>query len=393
MKIGIYSPYFAIMGGGELYLGTIAETLARDHQVDLVSETDVPLFEYQRLFGLDLGKTKIRRIPPIPFVESLHPLLFHRWHQYSRRTAFTSQYDLFVVMPRNFRIPFRILSNRKILHLQVPDRPWTGPDFILAVKSGRWSDARNEIVKKFWYPHRYSQFDSVLINSKFHQDVIASRLKNPNAIVLPPPVVLKKGVPWSQKQKWILGVGRFFEGLHGKRQDVLISTFAKLSQLEPGWKLILAGGLAQESSAQQYAEKLKSQAKELPVEFHFNLPLSELNELYAKSSFFWHASGFGAPSDAPERMEHFGISTVEAMSAGCIPMVYRAGGQIEIVQEGRTGTFWQSEDELVQRTREAIATGTALEPISAAAVQDSDRYGKERFVKTIQELVKKFQST
>jgi glycosyltransferase involved in cell wall biosynthesis len=30
--------------------------------------------------------------------------------------------------------------------------------------------------------------------------------------------------------------------------------------------------------------------------------------------------------------EHFGLSTVEAISAGCIPLVHNSGGQIEIVK-------------------------------------------------------------
>jgi len=36
-------------------------------------------------------------------------------------------------------------------------------------------------------------------------------------------------------------------------------------------------------------------------------------------------------------LEHFGITTVEAMAAGCVPLVYDSGGQAEIVSSGYNG--------------------------------------------------------
>src|SRR5262245_45143684 len=171
------------MGGGELYLGTIAEVLSRDYQVDLISESDISPTAFQKFFGLDLSSVQIRKIPQIPFVESLNPLLPDRSRQYLQNTRFTQEYDLFIIMPRNFRIPFRTLSKRSILHLQVPDRPWDFSDYLKALTSGKFSVLRNEIVKALRYPKRYAEFDAVVINSKFHQDIVSKRLVNPNAIV------------------------------------------------------------------------------------------------------------------------------------------------------------------------------------------------------------------
>jgi glycosyltransferase involved in cell wall biosynthesis len=52
------------------------------------------------------------------------------------------------------------------------------------------------------------------------------------------------------------------------------------------------------------------------VELKPNLPRSQLRELLSKALFYLH----------PEFTEHFGIAVIEAMSAGCIPIVYRDGG-------------------------------------------------------------------
>ncbi len=56
--------------------------------------------------------------------------------------------------------------------------------------------------------------------------------------------------------------------------------------------------------------------------FHVDAPGAELADLYARASIFWHAAGLGEDAeDDPNRMEHFGISIVEAMSAGAVPVV------------------------------------------------------------------------
>ncbi|MCI0612688.1 glycosyltransferase family 4 protein [bacterium] len=390
MRIGIYGPYFGIMGGGELYLGTIAEVLSRDYQVDLVSESDISPTAFQKFFGLDLSLVQIRKIPQIPFVESLNPLFPERTEQYLQNTRFTQEYDVFIIMPRNFRIPFRTLSKRSILHLQVPDRPWQFQDYFKALTSGKFSELRNEIVKAFRYPSRYAQFDAVVINSRFHQDIISKRLVNPHAIVLHPPVMLRQPRDWDQKQKTILAVGRFFRGLHSKRQDVLVDAFRSFSKQAPEWKFVLAGGLSDEPSARDYSERLRQSAEGLPIEFRTNVAASELDELFSSSRFFWHAAGFEVPKTAPEKMEHFGIATVEAMSTGCIPLAYRAGGQEEIINDGTNGFFWTSKSELVERTLSLVNNDQQCEKISRAAIERSKEFGKDRFAEKLLTLVGSF---
>lgn len=386
-KIGIYSPYFGVLGGGELYLGTIAEVLSQNHEVELISESPIPLSRLQEFLGLNLQRCNIRIIPPIPYVESIAPFFLHRLFRYFESTSFTKEFDLFILMPRNFRIPYRVLSSKKILHLQVPDRPWRLGDFGRALLKGKLAEFRNRMVKAIRYPARFSEFDAVLVNSQFHFDVISGKLRDSRMMVLAPPVSLKKGRSWPSKEKIILNVGRFFRGLHSKRQDVLIKAFRVVAMNAPDWKFVLAGGRADDEGSLRYFEELQREAAGLPVELHANIPKNQLDDLYERASFYWHAAGFGAPPNAPEQMEHFGITTVEAMSAGCIPFVYRAGGQLEIIDEGIDGVFWEMEGELIDKTLKAIELGPTMENISEASVRKSQKFSKENFVKKILQLV------
>jgi hypothetical protein len=55
----------------------------------------------------------------------------------------------------------------------------------------------------------------------------------------------------------------------------------------------------------------------------------------------WHATGYGFDAEQyPAKQEHFGMTTVEAMSAGAVPVVLNTGGQREIVTHGDDGFLW-----------------------------------------------------
>ena len=70
--------------------------------------------------------------------------------------------------------------------------------------------------------------------------------------------------------------------------------------------------------------------------------------------------------------EHFGITIVEAMSAGCVPIAHDSGGPREIV--GETGLLWRREDELP----DMIAVAMKNSP-SAVARERAQFFNRARF--------------
>src|SRR5581483_5612288 len=106
----------------------------------------------------------------------------------------------------------------------------------------------------------------------------------------------------------------------------------------------------------------------------------ELIKEYAKSRFYWHAAGFGEDERSePIRFEHFGISTVESMAAGCVPIVFGKAGQREIVRHGRDGLLWKTLDELSKQTRWLIGNSPREASIREAARGRSLRFGQAAF--------------
>jgi glycosyltransferase involved in cell wall biosynthesis len=181
----------------------------------------------------------------------------------------------------------------------------------------------------------------------------------------------------------LLSVGRFFVGGHAKRQDILIDAFADL--LNGGVKDVefhLAGSSQPWGENLDYLASLRERAKDLPVVFHVNCSHGELADLYRRSGFYWHAAGFGVDiAQHPEQAEHFGLSLVEAMSAGALPLAYEAGGPKEIISAGVNGFFFTDARDLVAKTARLLdgADAARLAQMRAAACERAKAFDESNF--------------
>ena len=200
------------------------------------------------------------------------------------------------------------------------------------------------------------------------------------AEVLYPPVDVDHLQPGA-KAPLILSVGRFFRDGHSKRQDVMVQAARALAPvLPPEWRIVLAGGVGGRAEHRRYFAEVTSAAAGLPVDVIGDVPGPVLTDLYRRAALYWHAAGFSETSAIdPERCEHFGISTVEAMAAGCVPIVYDAGGQAEIVRPGVDGVRWRRVSELVQHTRELVRDERRRSEMARAAVGRAQLFGTSAF--------------
>src|SRR5206468_84092 len=110
-----------------------------------------------------------------------------------------------------------------------------------------------------------------------------------------------------------------------KKQQVMVETFKEM--VDSGvadWKLLIAASVRKEE--EKRFESMRQLAKGYPISFLVNQSNNDLWEVYAKAKIYWHASGFGEDIVLhPEYAEHFGITTVEAMGAGVVPVVIGIG--------------------------------------------------------------------
>jgi glycosyltransferase involved in cell wall biosynthesis len=93
--------------------------------------------------------------------------------------------------------------------------------------------------------------------------------------------------------------------------------FVELARMVPKTRFVAIGSLSDEAST--YYERLKRTAPE-NVSFVLS-PLRKVRDLLGRAMAYVHCA----------ENEHFGITIVEAMAAGCVPIVHDSGGPREIV--------------------------------------------------------------
>ena len=196
----------------------------------------------------------------------------------------------------------------------------------------------------------------------------------------------------ARKNRTILSVGRFFAGGHSKRHDVMLDAFRDLLRPCRGRRRAASGRVFVSVAAEHGIRGAdpdhgRGSAGHVPPEPLFRA----LGALYARAPIYWHATGYGLPpDDAGEKAEHFGISIVEAMAAGCVPLAYAAGGPCEIIEEGVSGFLFDSSTVLLSKTAAMLEAGgeESRIPIARRAAVAARRYSPEVFADAVRELVR-----
>ena len=337
-RVLIYNPYWDTMGGGERYSAqTAAVFLSRNWQVDIVWQSDIRSAVKAR-FGIDLQKAN---------------MISDYW---------TAKYDVVFwlsdgTLPASF-------AKTTLVHFQFPFTGIGGKTPLNFVKSRLYKFVVN------------SRFTKRFIDAEFGVD----------SQVLYPPIDTAGFVP-GKKTNTILYVGRFSHLTQLKNPHLLVDIFKKIHPHIPGWQLILAGGSGV-GTDNRYISALKKSIGTLPVSLILNPQLSQLQKLYSQAKIFWSATGFGADEKLePLKVEHFGIAVVEAMSAGCVPIVSDLGGYREIITTGRDGFLCSDLSALGKVTCKLITHPDLLTALSKMARQRSKIFGSVCFAAKLLSLI------
>lgn len=362
MKICLYSPYIPQhTGGGEKYMLDVALILAKKHHVSIAVPQqyagDASIVKKYESF---LNKS----LESISFI----PTPLGSGANFIRKLWWTRQFDVLYYLTDGSL--FFSLAKKNILHIQFP---------LQLDKSSVWE----QFKLKRW------QIKNT--NSEFTQQIVEKSWPVTIDLVHYPLVDLsefKKITHTVKKEKIILSVGRFFRHLHSKRQDVLVDIFRQLINKYPqemkGWKLIMIGAVED----QEYLSQIKRKKRNLPIEFYHELDRKKLLKWYAKASIYWHAAGFKIDArQNPEKVEHFGISTLEAMAAGCVPVVHGKGGQIEVLGEDLSDLLWLDKKTCLEKTKKLIANGKLRASYQDQARHRATVFSKESFQKKLFDMI------
>ena len=376
LRIGLHSPFFgSTVGGGEKYLGSAAEAIRDafpEHSLEIVSPVPVDQDLYRRMLGLDLHGIRLRTAPDGNGSGSL----LRRLNQVSRLRRVRNlvlagqallasrRFDLFISMV--YVIPAVTRARRSMIICQFP--------YELGGAGGR-----------LLWRREMERFDSVICYSDFVRGWISDYWGR-SATVVNPPIDIPNAEPdWDRKQNSILSVGRFFAAGHNKRQDLMVRTFREMVDAGlDGWKLVLAGSVHNDAVNAGYYESVVELARGYPVEIHDGPGYDKVQELYREASIYWHAAGSGVDARArPVELEHFGMTTAEAMGHGAVPVAMAAGGQLEVVTSGIDGYLWKEPSELRARTLELVRDPVLRRRLGEEARRASSRFDRPSFRRNI----------
>lgn len=355
MRIGIYDPYLDTMSGGEKYMLSLAKCLAKKYTVDIfwdTSKKEEIVDKAKKRFAFDLSE--------FTFV----PSLFTPDVSFVTRFMESRIYDHIIILSDG-SLPF--LGCPTTIHFQSPVE-WVDLSFKSKVKMAR--------------------IKHVVCNSQFTKSYIDKKFKIKSTVIYPPIALPeKKGI---KKTNNILHVGRYGinnSGSSYKKQEVLADVFKSMvDQGLKDWELVFVVSLREEDK--EKLAILQNETKEYPVRYVINPTNSALWEEYEKAKIYWHASGFGEDLKThPDRAEHFGMSTVEAMGMGAIPIVINAGGQKEIVQHGENGYVWNTKEELIHYTTHIIEDQKDMKHFAGLAEASAEKYSLKSFCQSFIDLV------
>jgi len=363
LKVLLYSPYVPKhTGGGEKYFFDVALTLAKKHTVVIgipnlnPRDTQAIKKKYEDFLGYRLDGLELRSC------------LLGSSASFLSKLFFTQKFDVVYYITDGSL--FFSLARRNILHIQVPLQ-LSKVSLIERLKLAQWqvkntnSFFTKSVIEESW-------------NTKIN--VVHQPMISMDELSLTPTQLVRK-------EKIILSVGRFFSHLHSKRQDILVQLFQQLqkqSSIAREWQLVLIGAVEDE----EFAQKVSELAQGLPIHILHDVSRTELLSWYKKASIYWHAAGFEVDQTLhPEKVEHFGISTLEAMAACCAPIVINKGGQPEILSQELGGYLWDFPDQCIDLTESLMADPELRQEVQQQANKRARDFDGTRFTQQLFDMV------
>lgn len=357
--LAIYDHSFHLIGGAQKYGLSMISTLQDRFDITIISNKEVSHSQFLRWYDMDLSGCEIKVIK-LPYFEDrkvthLDPACISKddknpFHLISMESG---NHDFFINNSMNEMV--YPLSQVSVFVCHFPERR----------------------PKSYFYADRYSQ---IVYNSRYTAEWIKKKWNLDPHVLVYPPVDMEPESPITEKKKTILSVARFeVEGT--KRQLEMMEAFIALRREYPDimkdWAFILVGGSETNNPYLRRLENLAAQNPDSDIHLKVNIPIEELQSLYKHSTLFWHLCGLTHRD--PSEIEHFGMTTVEAMQNKMVPIVYDGGGLREIVDHGIDGFRVKSRAELSHHTMSLCRNEKLVLELAENAHKKSQKFSRSRF--------------
>ena len=357
----------------------LAKTLKKNgYRVQLVTTQKIDWPKIQRILGM--GKEVIDKdtvIPPFIRLRTLYAI-FAYWFLRDMMFVPLMRRRLDVTITTTPTLPV-VFSDILYIHF---------PDFIPAYHDQHYPKFSHDGWKAYSLPFRLfcslsiKAFNAmkhkpvVLTNSVYSQRAIEEYL-NVKATVVYPPVDTEKyshGNLDTCRSNIVFTITRFVESKN-------VEEVLAVAKDAPEATFVILGSAAANSD---YPERLMSRAKKMGISDRISLVVNagddEKIRLLSQAKIYLHMM----------RYEHFGMSIVEAMSAGLVPVVHRSGGPwIDILREteGDVGYSYNDNREAARIISQLLKNDAEREHLSIKAVERAKTFDSSLFESSMIRIV------
>lgn len=358
MKILFVHPRLSVFGGAERVLVHMLEAL-RENELSLMTDCwDTEAVK--KMYGVELFG--IKWVQCQSFCPSSQHLVAFQWLRYTRGInrlirKVCGYYDLLIETQQVYVNPCSGMPLISYIHY---------PDLVAPPPEGNFTSSVYYALLRLLVLRRAKKTKLALTNSPFTARIIEKYLKIKPLVVYPPVDVKKfhSNRYWSEREDKVVNIGTF---LPFKRQHLLLEVAKQL----PTVQFVIIGTVSPDYRG--YYEELTAQ-KPNNVTIMANASFDDAREQLASAKAYVHLCP-----------EHFGISVVEAASAGCVPIVYHVGGPAECL--GNASLKWKGLKQLSTFTQEMITNENLWSELSERARKKSLEFDTSIFEARIRNII------
>jgi alpha-1,2-mannosyltransferase len=323
--VGVFCPTLHNYGGGEFVAVAIANTLAQNnYNVKLFTTKPVDAKAIKGFFGETLHP-KIEAVTQptalnIKGIMGFYQTIFRSYIAKSKIATFVDPYSNCVfpwtnVCYMHFPTLNRYAYRTRFPYLLSPHHTEVGalPQVILEKNLATYDDKL------------------ILANSYYTAKEIKSFSGKQVEVLYPPFTSSIQNVPDMVKQDLVVTTSRF-------EQNKKLENIPKIAmQTSSNIKFAIIGRLYDKATLERLQVQVKKLGLSDRVKFYPDLPVQQKLEMLSSAKVYLHTM-VG---------EHFGISIVEAMASGCIPISHNSGGMVEFVPaQNRYETVEQASEKI-----------------------------------------------
>ncbi len=222
-----------------------------------------------------------------------------------------------------------------------------------------------------FYRNRVSRINRFLAVSNYTKEFVKAIWARDSITLYPPcPVEMYKSQN-SDAENLAITIGRI---VPEKRMHL----FLEMAKRLPQFKFVIIGSVANPHDS-YYRSLVNNASNNLSIILS---PLRKNRDLLAKAKVYVHCA----------ENEHFGITIVEAMASGCVPVVHDSGGPREIVTRD-VGFKWHDAAEAADQILRVMSDTEVQRRMSTESSKRASLYSDDSFESSLIRILRAYESS